>query len=67
VKRACFGLQGEIIEVEFFDTPPPQPGIAELMEMHEKEKEQMLAELPEDLKQRILMKQKEALAYASSV
>ena len=63
MKKASFGPQGEITEVEFSEA---QQDVGALLLEHEKEIEQLLAMLPEDVKEKIIRQRQEQLTYASS-
>lgn len=65
MKRVRFGPQGDVEEVEFFDRE--LPGLAAVLAEHEKEISSLMAELPEDLRARMMKKRDEQLTYASSL
>lgn len=67
MKRASFGPENQLTEIEFYEPKEPVHDFAAMDAMHEKDIDQLMAELPEDLKARILAKRKDALTYASSV
>lgn len=67
MKRASFGPQGEVTEVEFFEAQAKAPELGALMIEQEKEIERIIGGLPEDLKEQIMKKRRQELEYASSV
>ncbi len=64
VKRAAFSAKGSLTEVEFFEPPVKLP--TELLAEQEKDIEDTLKSLPEDVRQEIMRQRRERLAYAAS-
>lgn len=63
MRRAVFSSEG-LVEVEFFEA---QSDVGAMMVEHDKQLERLIRDLPADVKEQIIKKRNEDLAYASSV